>query len=184
MKDKPAESCEPRANYLNIVPDSYHCGTCGKNNLPVPPLKHDCMKAETQDAGEIAVEIVKKWFSQQVNLDDSQQVERYYLAKGIAEAIERERAKATAFKDAANTCEKLFQRECKRSFALEQKLAQAQTKIEDLRHRLAMGGCENCEPVYCCGGRSCGCYGMPVEYKATDKCPPSCGFEAKEKSNG
>jgi hypothetical protein len=34
--------------------------------------------------------------------------------------------------------------------------------------------CPNCEPVMCCSGQECGCQGMPVDFKPTEKCENDC----------
>lgn len=60
---------------------------------------------------------------------------------------------------------------------LESKLAESE---KEFKYRLFMGACPDCEPVYCCGGRECGCYGEPVDFKKTDKCSPNCGFQQEQ----
>lgn len=125
VREKPAEGCEPRVNYLNIVPDSYHCGTCGKNNLPVPPLKHDCKKVETQDAGEIARNLVRDWlFKVYPNVQDY--ASPPYLIEMTTEAIKAERAKSESYRLALEKANELINRRSKERAALEQKLAQAE----------------------------------------------------------
>lgn len=34
--------------------------------------------------------------------------------------------------------------------------------------------CPNCEPVMCCNSQECGCQGLPVDFKITDKCDNYC----------
>jgi hypothetical protein len=34
--------------------------------------------------------------------------------------------------------------------------------------------CPNCEPVMCCNGSECGCMGLPIDFKPTDKCDGYC----------
>ncbi len=47
--------------------------------------------------------------------------------------------------------------------------------------------CENCEPVMCCMGRiqdECGCRGMPVDFKSTDKCSYDCELKNEDARGG
>lgn len=34
--------------------------------------------------------------------------------------------------------------------------------------------CPDCEPVMCCNGQECGCQGLPIDFKPTDKCGNYC----------
>jgi hypothetical protein len=42
------------------------------------------------------------------------------------------------------------------------------------------GCCPNCEAIMCCSGlrEECGCMGLPVDFKATDKCGDDCAIKA------
>ncbi len=58
------------------------------------------------------------------------------------------------------------------------------TNEEVLKHFHA---CENCEPLMCCSGHMCGCYGMPYDFKHTDKCGDNCElkkYAEENKDNG
>lgn len=53
-------------------------------------------------------------------------------------------------------------------------LGKAHALIRDLRTTLHFRNCESCAPLYCCDGRECGCYGLPIDYEVTDECKDGC----------
>jgi len=55
-----------------------------------------------------------------------------------------------------------------------EKIKAVEAEIKNLRIKSFFGNCDNCEPVYCCGGIECGCYGMPIDFKHTEKCENDC----------
>lgn len=57
---------------------------------------------------------------------------------------------------------------------LQNRLSTVEKENSKLRTQNHFKSCDNCKPVFCCGGLECGCYGQPIDYEPSDKCEQDC----------